>query len=82
MARPFAYPQGAEPVSLATLLENARPKPPETKLERIFKALSPEDSAILVAAMKDPATPNTVIAKALTDAGHPIGAEAIRKARA
>lgn len=69
-------------MNLATLLENARPKPPETKLERIFKALSPEDSASLVAAMADPETPNTVIAKALTDAGHPIGAEAIRKARA
>lgn len=68
-------------MSLATLLENARPKPPETKLERIFKALSPEDSAALVAAMADPDKANTWIAECLTEAGHPIGAEAIRKAR-
>lgn len=68
-------------MSLATLLESAGPKPPETKLERIFKALSPEDSAALVSAMKDPNRTNTWIAHCLTEAGHPIGAEAIRKAR-
>ncbi len=81
MARPFAYPQGAEPVSLADLILAETRHESKSKLDLIIEALSDEDRDDLVQCLGDKHIPNTAIARGLTKKGHPIGAEAIRKAR-